>query len=71
MGLIAQARDTQDMASALPDKGRVYMVPAFAGLGAPHWDAHARGAILGLTLGSTAAHVVRAALESVAYRTWT
>lgn len=69
MGLFAHARDTQDMAAALPDNGGVYMVPAFAGLGAPHWDAHARGAILGLTLGSTAAHVVRAALESVAYQT--
>lgn len=69
MGLITHASDTQDMATQLAHNEGVYMVPAFAGLGAPHWDAHARGAILGLTLGSTAAHVARAALESVAYQT--
>ncbi len=69
MGLITRADETEDMATQLPDNGGVYMVPAFTGLGAPHWDAHARGAILGLTLGSTAAHVARAALEAVAYQT--
>lgn len=69
MGLITRADETEDMATQLPDNGGVYMVPAFTGLGAPHWDTQARGAILGLTLGSTAAHVVRAALEAVAYQT--
>lgn len=69
LGLIAAAGDSEVLAAGLPDNGGVYMVPAFTGLGAPHWDAHARGAVLGLTLGSSAAHVVRAALESVAYQT--
>ena len=52
----------------MPDNGGVYLVPAFAGLGAPHWDAEARGAIIGLTRGSSAAHLARAALESIAYQ---
>ena len=57
------------MATLAPDSHGVYMVPAFVGLGAPHWDPDARGLIAGLTLGSTAAHVARAALESVAFQT--
>ena len=52
----------------MPDNGGVYLVPAFAGLGAPHWDAYARGAMFGLTRGSTSAHIARAALESIAYQ---
>jgi len=52
----------------VPDNGGAYLVPAFAGLGAPHWDAYARGAMLGLTRGTTAAHLARAALESIAYQ---
>ena len=52
----------------MPDSGGVYLVPAFAGLGAPHWDAYARGTIVGLTRGTTAAHLARAALESIAFQ---
>jgi glycerol kinase len=52
----------------VPDNGGVYLVPAFAGLGAPHWDADARGTIVGLTRGSNAGHLARAALESIAYQ---
>lgn len=57
------------MATRVADNGGVYMVPAFTGLGAPHWRPDARGAITGLTLATTAAHVARAALEAVAYQT--
>jgi glycerol kinase len=53
----------------VPDNGGVYLVPAFVGLGAPHWDPYARGTILGITRGTTRAHVARAALESIAYQT--
>ncbi|MDF8333816.1 glycerol kinase GlpK [Novosphingobium cyanobacteriorum] len=69
IGVITHARDTDDMATQVPDSHGVYMVPAFAGLGAPHWDPDARGAIFGLTLGSTQAHLARAALEAVGYQT--
>ena len=69
LGLITHASQTDDMATSVPDSHGVYMVPAFVGLGAPHWDPDARGLIAGLTLGSTAAHVARAALESVAFQT--
>ncbi len=57
------------MATQVPDNHGVYMVPAFVGLGAPHWDAEARAAIFGLTLGATQAHLARAALEAVGYQT--
>jgi glycerol kinase len=67
--LIQTSADSEAMASALPDNGGVYLVPAFAGLGAPQWRADARGAIVGLTRDSTAAHVVRAGLEAVGYQT--
>ena len=56
------------LAASVADSGGVYLVPAFAGLGAPHWDPHARGAIVGLTRGSSRAHIARAALESIAYQ---
>ena len=56
------------MPASVADNGGVYFVPAFAGLGAPHWDAYARGAITGLTRGATSAHVARAALEAIAYQ---
>jgi glycerol kinase len=69
IGVIAQASDTQGFATRLPSNHGVYMVPAFVGLGAPHWDPDARGLICGLTLDSTAAHLARAALEAVAYQT--
>lgn len=57
------------MATQVPDNHGVYMVPAFVGLGAPHWEPEARGAIFGLTLGATQAHLARAALEAVGYQT--
>ena len=69
LGVITHASQTDDMATQVPDSHGVYMVPAFVGLGAPHWDPAARGAIFGLTLGATGAHLARAALESVAYQT--
>jgi glycerol kinase len=62
------AADIERLASDVLDNGGVYIVPAFAGLGAPHWDPHARGAILGLTRGSSRAHIARAALESIAFQ---
>ena len=68
LGLIARSADIEKLAASVPDNGGVYIVPAFAGLGAPHWDAEARGVISGLTRGSTAGHLARAALESIAYQ---
>jgi glycerol kinase len=68
LGLIKDAAECEQLASSIADTGGVVLVPAFAGLGAPHWDAEARGAILGLTRGSGKAEIVRAALESVAYQ---
>ncbi len=69
LGIIVEARQTQEMAARLPDNGGVYMVPAFVGLGAPHWCTEARGMLAGLTFDSSAAHIARAALESVAFQT--
>ncbi|MDB5685498.1 MAG: glycerol kinase [Rhizorhabdus sp.] len=69
LGLITSASQTDDMATRVDDNGGIYMVPAFVGLGAPHWQPDVRGLITGLTLGTTAAHVARAALEAVAYQT--
>ena len=68
LGLVETAAETEAVAKSVPDAGGVYVVPAFTGLGAPYWDAEARGAIYGLTRGTTRAHVVRAALESLAYQ---
>jgi glycerol kinase len=65
---IQNSADVQGLAASVPDSGGVMFVPAFTGLGAPYWDAHARGAIVGLTRGSTVAHIARAALESIAYQ---
>ena len=67
--VIAAAADTAAAATTVPDNHGVYMVPAFVGLGAPHWDPDARGLVCGLTLDATGAHLARAALESVAYQT--
>jgi glycerol kinase len=67
--LIQTAAETEVIARSVPDTGGVYLVPAFTGLGAPYWDPRARGALLGLTRGSQREHIVRAALESVAYQT--
>jgi glycerol kinase len=66
--VIRSAAEVESLAMTVPDNGGVYIVPAFAGLGAPHWDAYARGAIFGLTRGATKAHLARAALESIAYQ---
>jgi glycerol kinase len=68
LGVIARSAEVEALAARVSDNGGVYLVPAFAGLGAPHWDPAARGAILGLTRGTTAAHIARAALESIAYQ---
>jgi glycerol kinase len=67
--IIGTAAESQDLARAVPDDHGVYLVPAFVGLGAPHWQPQARGLISGLTLDSSRAHLARAALESVAYQT--
>src|SRR5262249_23990930 len=66
--IIRQASEVETLARSVEDNGGVFLVPAFAGLGAPHWDAYARGAIFGLTRGATGAHLARAALESIAYQ---
>jgi glycerol kinase len=68
LGIIRSSADVEDLARSVPDNGGVYLVPAFAGLGAPHWDAYARGTIVGLTRGTGAGHIARAALESIAYQ---
>ena len=69
LGLIKHASESDAMAQAVADSHGVYFVPAFVGLGAPHWDAYARGTIVGLTRGANRNHIVRAALESIAYQT--
>jgi glycerol kinase len=69
LGILASADEVEALARSVPDAGGVYFVPAFTGLGAPHWDPGARGAIFGLTRGTTKAHVARAALEAMAYQT--
>jgi glycerol kinase len=68
LGLIRSSAEVEALATSVPDNGGVYLVPAFAGLGAPHWDPYARGALIGITRGTTAAHIARAALESIAYQ---
>ena len=68
LGLIRRAADIEALAAGVPDAGGVVFVPAFAGLGAPHWNPAARGALLGLTRGTTAAHIARAALEAIAFQ---
>ena len=66
---IKKAAETEKIAASLKDTGGVYLVPAFVGLGAPYWDSRARGAILGITRGTTRGHIIKAALESIAYQT--
>jgi len=66
--LIRSASQVEQLASSVSDNGGVYVVPAFAGLGAPHWDPYARGIVAGLTRGATGGHLARAALESIAYQ---
>jgi glycerol kinase len=68
LGLLKTAAESEAVAASVPDSGGVYLVPAFVGLGAPHWNPDARGAVVGLTRGSSRAHLVRAALESIAFQ---
>ena len=68
LGIIQASEDVEALARRVPHNGGVYLVPAFAGLGAPHWDAYARGTIIGLTRGTGAAHIARAALEGIAFQ---
>jgi glycerol kinase len=67
--VIADAAESEKLARSVPDNGGVYLVPAFVGLGAPHWDMYARGTIVGLTRGANRGHIARAALESICYQT--
>ena len=69
LGIIKNSADVAELAGSVADSGGVYFVPAFVGLGAPYWDPYARGAILGINRGTTAAHIARAAVESMAYQT--
>jgi len=68
LGIIAASSEVEALAASVPDSGDVVFVPAFAGLGAPHWDADARGTLVGLTRGSTRAHIARATLEAIAFQ---
>ena len=68
LGLIRTAAEIEPLAASVSDNGGIYIVPAFAGLGAPHWDPYARGTIVGITRGTTSGHIARAALESIAYQ---
>jgi len=69
LGIIHSSAEIEQLAAAVPDSGGVYFVPAFVGLGAPHWDPYARGTILGITRGTTGAHLARAALDAITYQT--
>src|SRR5204862_3300076 len=68
LGIIKSSSEVEALAAQVTDPQGVYLVPAFAGLGAPHWDQYARGILAGLTRGTTAAHIARAALEGIAYQ---
>ena len=68
LGIIRTSSEVEALASSVPDSGGVYVVPAFAGLGAPHWDPYARGTIVGISGGTTKAHLARAAVESIAFQ---
>jgi glycerol kinase len=68
LGLIGSAAEVEALAGSVDDAGGVYLVPALAGLGAPHWDPHARGSLFGMTRGTTAGHIARAALEGIAFQ---
>ena len=69
LGIIGRSSETEALARSVPDTGGVYFVPALTGLGAPYWDQHARGVIIGLTRGTSRAHVARSALEAIGYQT--
>jgi len=68
IGLFESAEEIETLARSVPDNGGIYFVPAFVGLGAPHWDQYARGLIAGITRGTTKGHLARAALEGIAYQ---
>jgi glycerol kinase len=68
LGIVRSSSEVEALAASVPDSGGVYLVPAFAGLGAPHWDQYARGTITGITRGTTAGHIARAALEGIAFQ---
>ncbi len=70
LGIIKSSSEIEKLARSVPDNGGIYLVPALTGLGTPHWDPHARGLIIGLTRGTTAAHICRAALEGIAFQTY-
>ncbi|HEY7873892.1 MAG TPA: glycerol kinase GlpK [Actinomycetota bacterium] len=69
LGIISAAAETEPLATSVPDSGGTYLVPAFAGLGAPHWDPYARGAFLGITGGTTKAHLARAVVDAMTFQT--
>ena len=69
LGIISDSGELENLARKVKDNGGIYLVPALTGLGSPHWDQNARGLIIGLTRGTTAAHIARAALESIAFQT--
>jgi glycerol kinase len=69
LGIIRSAKEVEKLATSVPDNGGVYFVPALTGLGAPHWDQYAKGSIYGITRGTTAGHIARAALEGIAFQT--
>jgi glycerol kinase len=68
LGFIEKSSEVEALAATVPDSGGVYLVPAFTGLGSPHWDAYARGTMVGLSRGTTKAHIARAALEAIAFQ---
>ena len=70
LGIIKSSAEVEELAASVPDSGGVYFVPALTGLAAPYWDQHARGAIVGITRGTTAAHIARAALDGIAFQTY-
>ncbi|ERJ59648.1 hypothetical protein M472_12780 [Sphingobacterium paucimobilis HER1398] len=70
LGIIRKSHEVEKLANSVPDTNGVYLIPAFSGLGAPHWNAEARGTMVGLSRGSNAAHIARASLESIAYQTY-
>ena len=69
LGIIKSSSEVEELAASVPDNGGVYFVPALTGLGAPHWDQYAKGSVYGLSRGTTAAHIARAALEGIAFQT--
>ena len=70
LGIIKSSTEVEELAASVPDSGGVYFVPALTGLAAPYWDQHARGTIVGITRGTTAAHIARAALDGIAFQTY-